>query len=866
MNKKTTTNYHYPFTYIATFCALLYSSSALSAEHVEYDNTFLMGRDASNIDLSRYSEGNPTLPGLYDVSVYINDQPVTNQSIAFVTVEGKKNAQACLTLKNLLQFHINQPDINVANAVLLARDNELGDCLNLAELIPQTSIRYDVNDQRLDIYVPQAWVMKNYQNYVDPSLWENGINAAMLSYNVNAYHSESPDRKNDSVYAAFNGGMNLGAWRLRATGNYSWRNDSDSNYDFQNRYLQRDLASLRSQLIVGESYTTGETFDSVSIRGVRLYSDSRMLPPALASFAPIIHGVANTNAKVTITQGSYKIYETTVPPGAFVIDDLSPSGYGSDLIVTIEEADGSKRTFSQPFSSVVQMLRPGVGRWDISGGQVIKDDIQDEPNLLQASYYYGLNNYLTGYTGIQLTDNHYTAGLLGLGLNTSLGAFSFDVTHSNVSIPDDKTYQGQSYRLSWNKLFENTNTSLNIAAYRYSTQNYLGLNDALTLIDEVKHPEQDLEPQNMRNYSRMKNQVTISINQPLKFEKQDYGSFYLSGDWSDYWASGQNRSNYSIGYSNSASWGSYSISAQRSWNEDGETDDSIYLSFTIPIEKLLGTSHRDSGFQSIDTQLNSDFKGNNQLNISSSGFSDANRISYSVNTGYTMMKASDDLSYIGGYASYESPWGTLAGSVSASSDNSRQFSLNTDGGFVLHSGGLTFSNDSFSDSDTLAVVQAPGAKGARINYGNSTVDRWGYGVTSALSPYHENRIALDISGIENDVEMKSTSTIAVPRQGAVVFADFETVQGQSAIMNIKRTDGKNIPFAADIFDEQNNMIGNVGQGGQAFVRGIEQQGNIRINWVEEGKPVACIAHYQQTADQQELTQTIILNGISCQIQ
>lgn len=62
------------------------------------------------------------------------------------------------------------------------------------------------------------------------------------------------------------------------------------------------------------------------------------------------------------------------------------------------------------------------------------------------------------------------------------------------------------------------------------------------------------------------------------------------------------------------------------------------------------------------------------------------------------------------------------------------------------------------------------------------------------------------------------------------------------------------------------MIGNVGQGAQAFVRGIEQQGNIRINWVEEGKPVACIAHYQQTADQQELTQTIILNGISCQIQ
>ncbi len=96
-----------------------------------------------------------------------------------------------------------------------------------------------------------------------------------------------------------------------------------SDYDFQNRYLQRDLASLRSQLVIGESYTTGETFDSVSIRGIRLYSDSRMLPPVLASFAPIIHGVANTNAKVTVMQNGYKIYETTVPPGPLPLTILA---------------------------------------------------------------------------------------------------------------------------------------------------------------------------------------------------------------------------------------------------------------------------------------------------------------------------------------------------------------------------------------------------------------------------------------------------------------------------------------------------------------------------------------------------------------
>lgn len=53
--------------------------------------------------------------------------------------------------------------------------------------------------------------------------------------------------------------MNLGAWRLRASGNYNWMTDSGGNYDFKNRYIQRDIASLRSQFIIGESYTTGET-------------------------------------------------------------------------------------------------------------------------------------------------------------------------------------------------------------------------------------------------------------------------------------------------------------------------------------------------------------------------------------------------------------------------------------------------------------------------------------------------------------------------------------------------------------------------------------------------------------------------------
>lgn len=851
-------------TLLAMCCALIYSQPGLAADVVEYDSAFLMGDGAASIDVNRYSDGNPTPVGTYTVRMFVNEKAVTNKTIPFIDI-GKKSAEACLTAKNLAQLHIKLPDLTGEKAVLKKGDSEGEDCLNLPALIDQASVNFDMGEQRLDIVVPQAWLIKGYSGYVDPSLWENGIPAALFSYDLNGYHNTSNGTDNDSVYAAFNTGINLGAWRFRANGNYTWSNDGGSNFDYQNRYVQRDLPALRSQLVMGETYTTGETFDSVSIRGARLYSDTRMLPTQLANYAPVIRGVANTNAKVTVTQGGYKIYESTVPPGPFEINDLSPSGYGSDLIVTIEEADGSKRTFTQPFSSVMQMQKPGVGRWDFSAGEVNDDELHDKPYVAQGSYYYGINNYLTAYTGVQATDNNYLAGLLGVGLNTPFGAVALDVTHSRTEIPDDKTYQGQSYRLTWNKLLESTSTSFNIAAYRYSTQNYLGLKDALQLIDDAKYKDED-QRNTMRNYSRMKNQVTLSVSQPLQYGEKDYGSFYLSSSWTDYWASGASRSDYNLGYGKGFSWGSMSVNLQRTWDEDGRKDDSLYINFSIPLANLLGGDSRHSGFTMLSTQMRTDFNGGHSLSMNSSGNSEDNTLNYSVNTGYTMQKEGKSIADIGGYASYQSPWGDISVSASANNDSNRQYSLSNDGGFILHSGGLTFTNENFSNSDALVLVKAPGAKGARINGGGSTIDRWGFGASNSLSAYRENQISLDIDTLENDVELKSTSATLVPRDAAVVFASFETDEGRSAIVNMTRSDGKALPFGAEVY-ENDGQIGNMGQGGQAFVRGINDSGELTVRWFENNQPASCKAAYQVMTAQQTAgtAQTLLLDNVMCRV-
>ena len=57
--------------------------------------------------------------------------------------------------------------------------------------------------------------------------------------------------------------------------------------------------------------------------GVKLETDTSMLPVSQQGFAPVVRGIANSDAKVTIKQNGYTIYQTNVSPGPFEIRDLS---------------------------------------------------------------------------------------------------------------------------------------------------------------------------------------------------------------------------------------------------------------------------------------------------------------------------------------------------------------------------------------------------------------------------------------------------------------------------------------------------------------------------------------------------------------
>lgn len=827
---------------------------------VEFNDQFLIDNSGS-INVDRYAYGNPVLPGTYRVKVNLNGKSKSTLEINFVDNKTPR-ASACLT-----KLILSQSGIDTSVLKSDEQDDETA-CVNIKENYPGASANFDSGKQEIDLNFPQIYVLKQPAGYVDPSLWEDGVPAGLLSYDLNAWHSETSGTSSDTAYAGLRYGLNMGPWRLRSRGSLNWESDNGSHYSSQDIYLQRDITPLNAQLVLGDSFTRGDAFDSVNLRGARMYNDDRMLPQGASGYAPVIRGVANSNAKVSVVQSGNKIYETTVPPGAFEINDLSTTGYGNDLIVTVEEADGSKRTFTVPFSSVTQMLRPGSSRWDVGLGELSDDSLRDKPNVGYATYAYGLNNTFTGYVGAQYTDMDFYAGLLGLAMNTSIGAFAFDVTQSHADIDGLGTLKGQSYRLTYSKMLETTNTSFNVAAYRFSTEDYLSLNDAASLQDGIHNEEYgnrtyDSNAELYADYQRTKNQVQISLNQPLNRNGEDYGSLYINGTWQDYWNNTSSTSDYSLGYNNSFAYGSYSVSVQRTYDDSGEKDDSVYLNVSIPFSVFSKESSQTGGFNNINMSLRSDLKGGTSFNSTASGSTQNNDLSYSVSESSSGGNFGN-LNQISGFSSWNSPYGPLGLSASFGDDNSKQYSASYSGGMVVHSGGVVLAPGSIGETDSLALVKASGAKNARLGYGQGRINSAGYGIMPSMSAYRENRVYLDISTLEADVEIKNTSAVTVPRNGSVVLVNFETDEGRSLVLDLHRSDKGFIPLGADVLNEKNEPIGTVGQAGQAYVRGVEDKGVLRVVWGSDGTST-CTVHYHIPADAKKVGLTTLLNNQQCQM-
>ncbi|TBM18527.1 fimbrial biogenesis outer membrane usher protein [Hafnia paralvei] len=839
-----------------TYALFPMSVCSWAAENSQYtfDESLFLGGDFGK-GLKRFNADNNTPAGKYSVDIYLNGRFIQRDSVDFVNNLAQKESEPCLSREFYVQSGVNESALPQGDELAKSQ------CKSPETLLKGASWSFDQPRLRLDLYIPQALLTRSPRDAVPVESWDAGESLMFLNYSTNYYQSRYRSGSGGTSQYGFLGlksGINLELWQLRqqSSATYS-QSPSRSRYQWQSlqTYMQRPIAALDSNLMIGQSYSGGSLFGSMAYNGVKLETDQRMWPQSRRGYAPEIRGTAQTNARVVVSQNGRTIYETNVPQGPFVIDDLSSTHYEGDLKVEIIEADGRSSTFTVPFSAVPDSMRPGVSRYNAVVGRA--RDYGDTQNLFgDFTYERGISNSFTGNLGLRIADD-YQAILAGGVWSHWLGAFGLNTTWSHAQIDDNQSQSGWRVQASYSRTFDYTGTNVALAGYRYSTEGYRELSDVLGERASKKHGSNNVFKSDTLN---QRNQFTAMINQSLG----DYGSLYLSGSVMDYYDNQSRNTQLQVGYSNSWKNISYNLAISRqqsvyrnqidmdgseqgrSRSYLGNTENLITLTFSIP----LSFGGRDNY---ISTSLShADSSGNSGQTSVSGMLDDAGTLNYSVYAGYQQNRESQagSTKNWGANLQKNSAFGTLNGSYSASSDYT-QWGVGGRGAAVIHRGGITLGPYL---SETFGLVEAKGAKGALVKNGQGArIDSNGYAIVPSLTPYRYNTISLDPKGINKHTELKSTQSRVIPYAGAAVKASFDTLSGYGVLIKAKINGTEALPMGASVLDDQNNVVGMSGQASLIYARVRERQGILTVKWGDSPQEMCRVSYVlPESSEQQEL--------------
>ncbi|EJK8293319.1 fimbrial biogenesis outer membrane usher protein [Salmonella enterica subsp. enterica serovar Infantis] len=809
---------------------LLLGIDAHAAEET-FDTNFMMGgMKGERVSDFRLDDNQP-LPGQYDIDIYVNKQWRGKYDI---TVKDNPD-DTCLSRDALTRLGINIQALDKQN-----------ECPTLKQAVQGGSYAWNIGTFRLDLSVPQAFVDELEQGYVPPENWDRGINAFYTSYYASQYYSDYKDSGNSkSTYARFTSGLNLLGWQLHSDASYNKTDDSSGEWKSNTLYLERGIPQILGTLRAGDMYTSSDIFDAVRFRGVRLYRDMQMLPNSKQNFTPLVQGIAQSNALVTIEQNGFVVYQKEVPPGPFSIADLQLAGGGADLDVSIKEADGSVTTYLVPYAAVPNMLQPGVSKYDFAAGRSHIEGASNQTDFAQMSYQYGLNNLLTLYGGTMLADN-YNAFTLGTGWNTRIGAISVDMTQSHSKQDNGDVFDGQSYQIAYNKYLTQTATRFGLAAYRYSSRDYRTFNDHVWANNKDSYDRDENDVYDIADYYQndfgRKNSFSANVSQSLP---QGWGSVSLSTLWRDYWGRSGNSKDYQLSYSNSWQRISYTFSASQTYDEDHHEDKRFNVFISIPFDwgddisaprrhlyVSNSTTFDDDGFASNNTGLSGTAGSRDQFN-------------YGVNLSH---QRQDSETTAGGNLTWNAPVATLNGSYSQSSKYT-QTGGSISGGLVAWSGGVNLANRL---SETFAVMHVPGLEGAYVNGQKyRTTNRNGVVVYDGLTPYRENHLMLDVSNTNSETDLQGNRRNTAPYRGAVVLATFDTDQRKPWYIRAQRPDGSPLTFGYEVEDIHGHNIGVVGQGSQLFIRTNEVPPEINVA-IDKQQGLSCSITFGKTIDESKV--------------
>lgn len=815
MRQQLRSNGHYPVA-VAVLSGLL----ATPASAVEFDAGLL--RQGTSADLSRYEHDAIVPEGTYSLDVTLNQQWLGRHLVP-LRVQGQSDqATPCYSEALLQKLGVDLRRLGRQSADRLVQD---GACAGLGSIVADATEALDFADLKLNLSIPQQALRRLPSGYLPAENWDSGVTAGFFDYRLNLYEQHDLEQGDATrqAYLGVRSGFNMGAWYWRHEGSWQASSGSPSRYQASATSLQRDIPAWAAQLTIGDSHSRSDVFESSAMRGLLLGSDQRMLPEQQRGFAPVVRGVANSVALISIRQRGVLIHESTVAPGPFEIDDLYANDLQDDLEVTLREADGSVRTFIQPYAAAPLALRPGARRFELANGVWRQAYGRSGPGFVQGSWQQGLDNHLSVHGGTWLAED-YLASAMGVAMNTGLGALGLTGYHASAEPARHRQVRGQAWRLSWRQRLGTAGTDLSATLTRSEGPGYYSFNDYARAVAGAR-----IDP--------LRWQAGLGVDQPVG---ERGGRFTLRASLRQRWAGSGRSESYSVGYNNHIGSLSYGINLSREQAVTGHAVDAVMFNASLP----LGERRRSS----LSTALHSDARGQGSASVRWRGVSGEHG---QWGHGLALVRQEGERADRGFDANlqHRGASGDIQGSLS-SRRGYRQATLGAQGAVVAHAGGLISAPPL---GESFAIVHAPGADAARLRqHPQVSLDRRGYAVMPALVPYQVNTVELDPKGMSRDTELQLTAQSVVPRAGAASLLRYPTRSGRQFTLRARFEDGSALPFGALVFAGKatgQDELGMVGQGSRLHVRTDRDAGTLLVKW-GDAPDEQCTLAYQLDSQQQ----------------
>lgn len=430
-------------------------------------------------------------------------------------------------------------------------------------------------------------------------------------------------------------------------------------------------------------------------------------------------------------------------------------------------------------------------------------------------FSWGISNGWSLYGG-GITDNNYHAVSGGVGRDLlAFGAISLDATQSHARVWNE-TLSGKSYRLQYSKNFEQYDSQITFAGYRFSEKNYLSMSEYL----DARHYGRNGERAGLNEYGEYngswkpiggsKALYTATINKQFR----DLGAtVYASYNKQTYWSRpATHRWNLSASrYFNVGSVKNMNMSLNMFRTQEyNYKDNGMALTVSLPLGPsgtLSLDANRIAGKNNFSTRYSDRLDERNSYQLSASD---------NAASGY--------LSHIGDQADIDL-------SVSTQEGNKSSIGMSARGGGTLTPYGAALHRTN-STGGTRLMVDTAGVPDVPVRgYGTPTrSNAFGKAVISDIGSYQRTAASIDLERLPNTVEATQSVTQLTLTEGAIGYRSLDVISGAKAMAVLRLPDGSSPPFGATVKNTKQQDTGIVNDGGNVYLSGIQAGEQMTVSW------------------------------------